>query len=330
MWKIPVPKKFGGAGKSWWEYIAALEGLASTTTDFGLLLSMVAQVGAVRILVNEGTDTQKEEYLPLLLKGAVASTALTEAGGGSDVGRIKTYGEKSDNGYFLNGTKSYITNAPIADIIFCLGRLPELGYKKDITLFVLKRDYPGLSFGDAENMMGNQSSPTGDIFLNDVAVSENNIMGKAGNGLSIVFDMVKLDRLSYGVVIAGFTEKILKMCMDYANIREAFHTKIADKQYVQQRITNIKIRMERSRYLSYAALQSTIDKKSDASMLASLVKLESTEGLVETAKDLMLLHGHLGYISDFHTQVFKDAAGTVIAGGTSDIQRINIFKHLQK
>jgi len=329
IWRLPVPEEYGGMGMSWWEFASAFEGLATTAKDLGFLLSMVAHVGGIRVLMQYGSRDQKKTFLPLLMQGSVGATAITEPSGGSDVARITTAAKYTEHGLVLNGHKAHITNAPVSDVCVVAGRIPELG-KHDITLFILQSSRGGIRFAEAEQMLGNRSSPTGDIFLQDVAITEENILGCPGAGLNILYNMISLDRLLYGLIAAAYTEPILQQSLAFANERRAFNARIADHQYVQQKLTDMKITLETSRWLSYAALDKLLQDDPEASLLCSMAKLVGTEGLFTSAQHFVQLHGHMGYMIGDMTRVLCDATGTRIAGGTSDIQRKNMFHQLQK
>jgi len=276
-----------------------------------------------------GSHHQKNTFLPLFLQGAVGATAITEPSGGSDVARITTAAKYTSEGLVLNGHKAHITNAPVSDVCVIAGRIPELG-KYDITLFILQRSRIGMNFAEAEQMLGNRTSPTGDIFLQNVAITEKDILGSPGAGLNILYNMISLDRLLYGLLAAAYTEPILQQSLAFANERRAFNVPIADHQYVQQKLTDMKIMLETSRWVSYAALDKLLRDDPEASMFCSMAKLIGTEGLFTSAQHFVQLHGHTGYMLGDITRVLCDATGTRIAGGTSDIQRKNIFHQLQK
>jgi len=329
LWRLPVPEEYDGIGMSWWEFAAALEGLATTAKDLGFLLSIIAHVGSIRVLMHYGSEHQKNTFLPLLMQGAVGSTAITEPSGGSDVARITTAARYTESGLVLNGHKAHITNAPVSDVCVIAGRIPELG-KRDITLFILESSSAGVTFAEAEKMLGNRTSPTGDIFLENVFLNKENILGCPGAGLNILYTMISLDRLLYGLVAAAFTEPILQQSLAFANERHAFAARLADHQYVQQKLTDMKMMLETSRWVSYAALDKLLQDDPEASLFCSMAKLVGTEGLFTSAQHYVQLHGHAGYMVGDITRVLCDATGTRIAGGTSDIQRKNMFHQLQK
>lgn len=328
-WRLPVPAEYGGTGGTWWEYVAALEGLSKTVGDLGFLLSIIAHAGCVRVLLKHGTEEQKRRLLPPLLSRAVGATAITEETGGSDVARIRTSAEPTPSGYELNGAKSHITNAPVADIIVVVGRIPSLG-RQDITLFVVERSAGGVESGPAEQMLGNRTSPTADLLFRSVRLGSHAVLGQPGDGLATMYNMISLDRALYGVISAAFAEPVLVRCMKFTHARRAFKRRIADFQYVQQKLTDMKIAIETSRAISYAALDKLFRDEPDANLMCSLAKLVGTEGLFTVAQHDVQLHGHRGYMDGPHSQLLRDAAGTRIAGGTSDIQRVNIFNQLQR
>jgi alkylation response protein AidB-like acyl-CoA dehydrogenase len=330
LWRLPVPVELGGDGLGWWDFCAALEGITRGACDLGFSLSLIAHAGLVRTLVLFGTDSQQRNLLPRLMGGAVGATALTEGSGGSDVARVQTLAHPDGNGYRLNGTKAHITNAPVADIFFVLGRLAGLPGKADITVFLVDREQDGVETGEAETMLGNRSSPTGGIWLRDVWLSEDAILGYPGKGLELTYWTVALDRLLYGVVSAAYLDVLLEQALEYASSRRAFGAPIADYQYVQRRITNLKITAESTRWLSYAALDKLINGDPQAQVMCSTAKLVGSEALVAGAMDAMQLFGHLGYEAGFVSRSVSDALGTLIAGGTSDMQRKNIFTQLTR
>ncbi len=330
LWQLPVATEFGGLGRSWWEFAAGLEGLSSTARDLGFLLSAIAHAGAIRVISEFGTRDQKARFLPRLVRGEVASTATTESQGGSDVARTRTSAEAVGNTLYLSGQKSHITNAPVAGIFVVLGRIPSLGDKRDITLFLLDRSDPGLMTLPAETMLGNATSPTGDLVLDSVSIEERHILGPAGDGLSILYSMLCLDRLLYGLVASAYAVPLLEEALAFAGSRQSFNRPLSEHQYVQDKIVQIKTNMEVARFISYAALERMLDGHADASLLCSIAKLVGTEGLWQSAQEFMQLHGHEGYVEGPVAWVLKDVVATRIAGGTNEMQKVNIFKQLQK
>lgn len=230
-------------------------------------------------------------------------------------------------GYLLNGVKKHITNAPIADLILVLGRIPELG-TRDITLFLIERGQSGLETGEAEVMFGNRTSPTGPLHFRDLALPAENVIGLPGNGLETIYNIISLDRLLYGLTAAAYLEPILSDTMAYAQERTAFKAKIADHQYVQGRLTDIKIAMESVRWISYAALDYLVRGDPEASLMGSIAKLQGSEALCLATEHVMQIFGHLGYMEGPIAKDVRDALGTRIAGGTTEMQRRNIMNQM--
>jgi alkylation response protein AidB-like acyl-CoA dehydrogenase len=330
LFALPVAPEYGGQGKGWWSFAAAMEGLSSSAGDLGFLLSVIAHMGAIRILSEEGSEEQKRAYLPRLVAGEVASTATTEATGGSDVARIQASAREDGSALRLTGVKKHITNAPVADIFVILGRIPSLGEKRDITLFLMDREAPGLKTGPAEDTLGNTSSPTGDIILDNVLIGPGNIIGEAGDGLNSLYSMLTLDRLLYSLVAAGYLEPMVEEALRFSSQRSSFGRSLSEHQYVQDKIVLMKVSMEQSRQLAYAALDRMIHNHRDMLLMGSLAKLVGTEGLWQSAGEFLQLQGHQGYMQGLAAQILSDTAAVRIAGGTSEMQKINIFNQLSR
>lgn len=326
-WRIPIPRAYGGLGGDWVSFGRATRELATYSSDLSFLLSVIAHAGLIRLLLKWGTEDQKRHYFPLLCSGAVGATAITEPDAGSDIQNISTRAFRAIRGFRVEGEKVHITNGPVTDI-FLLVCKTEGETGRDTSLFILEATDPGVKRGLAENMMGNHTSPTGPIRISGAEIPANRLVGALGEGLGILFRTISLDRALYAIATAGVLEKVLENSMDYSERRTAFGHPIFRNQYVQRRLTDIKIAIDTSDALGMAAL-SKIDSNDPEDVLAgSLAKLVATEHLVQAAEHYMIIHGHSGYESGPVTAFMMDALGTRIAGGTSDIQRVSIFNQM--
>lgn len=328
-WRLRIPEQYGGTGGDLWDFVAASEGLAAGAHDFGFVLSAVAHAGLVQVVLDSGTEEQKRHVLPRLISGQVGATAATESGGGSHVAAIKTWAKAvAGDEYSLTGEKTHITNAPIADLALIVGRIPALG-KHDITLFLVERGASGVTFGEPEDLMGQRSSPTGNVVLQDARVTGADIVGERGDGLATLYSFLAFDRLMYGVVVAGYLEPLLAQALERTQNRTAFGRPIADHEYIQDKLVDMKLTMEASRWLAYSTVSGLARKNRFFSAQASLAKLTASEGMVRAGLELIQLFGHAGYDRGAGIErVLRDGVAIRIAGGTSEMQKKNVFKCL--
>ena len=330
-WRLPVARDYGGAGRSFREIAAGLEGLAYEARDFGFLLSVMAQTGTIQVVCDFGTEEQKSQLLPKLMEGVVASTASTEPQGGSDVARVATAAERRDGRLLLSGQKSPITNAPIADIFVIVGRIPELGARNDITLFVIERvDAVGLETFSGEPTLGCTTSPIGTIQLQDVPLEQTNILGQPGQGLELAYSILSLDRLLFCLVASAFGEFMLGQAMAFVRTRRSFGKPLWEHQYVQDKIVKIATNMQVARSLAQTALRSRLGGQPDSSLLCSIAKMVGTDGLCESAQEVVQLHGHAGYVDGPISRLLQDAIASRIAGGTNEMQKVNVFNQINR
>jgi alkylation response protein AidB-like acyl-CoA dehydrogenase len=327
-WRAHVPKDLGGDGGTIWDFLAAFEGLAAGTSDFGFVLSAVAHAGLIHVLLTQATYAQQVEFLPPLLSGAIGATAATELGGGSHVSGITTVGRRVAGGYALDGAKAHITNAPIADWILVVGRIPDLG-RRDITLFLVPAPSPGVSKQPPEDLMGQRSSPTGGVAFRDVRIPESAVVGVPGDGLAALYSFLAFDRLLYGVAVAGTLEGPIATAMRHVRSRVAFGVPLSAHQLIQDKFVRMKTTMETSRWLAYAAAASLSTSAPDASVLASISKLVASEGMVAAGLELIQLFGHAGYERGMGMErILRDAVALRLAGGSVEMQKKNVFKYL--
>jgi alkylation response protein AidB-like acyl-CoA dehydrogenase len=336
LWTLPVPRSSGGQGQGWEAFVESFAAVAAAVDDVGLLLTAIAHAGAIRVLCTEGTEAQRARHLPVLMAGGLGSTAFTEPSGGSDVARIKATATASaatatadgTGAWRLSGQKAHITNAPQADVIVLLGRLAELA-PRDLTLFVLDAGRPGLVLGPAEHMLGCSSSPTGDVVLDEVRVDADDVLGRPGEGLAAAYRMFAFDRALYGLVAAARIQALVDWSLERTHSRHSFGVRLADHQLVQGRIADMYVASSVVGGLAHDAVRAVLRGADDAALTASVAKLYATEQLVAASISALQLHGHSGYEDGRVSRTMADGLGTLIAGGTSDIQRKHIFAQLQ-
>lgn len=323
VWRRGVPESLGGDGGTWTDLAEAIAD-ASVKVDLGFSLSMVAHGGFVRALVEYGNDWLHEKVLPSMMSGSIGLTALTETQGGSDVAQCRLVGEATSEGYRLSGQKVHITNGPVADRGLILGRVPELG-RRDITLFVANLNHPTVSRGATENLAGLRSSPTGALTFSATPVAKESIIGTPGAGLRTLYDVIGFDRAVYGLIAARWLAPQIEDAVRFAKERHAFGHAIIDYEYVQGRLTDAIMGVRTAEAVSLKALDALDAHSPETSELCSTAKFVGTELMVKTTQDLMRVYGHAGFEDSPASRAVRDALGTVIAGGTSEMQRKNVL-----
>jgi alkylation response protein AidB-like acyl-CoA dehydrogenase len=328
-WTGHIPRRYGGEGGDMWDFLAGFEGLALGADDCGFVLSAVAHAGLIQVLLDHGTPDQRGDLLPGLMNGQIGATAATEPAGGSHVAAIATSAVATGDGYLLSGHKSHITNAPVADTILIVGRVPGLG-KRDITLFIVDAADAGVTTGQPEDLLGQRTSPTGSISLDHVTVPADRVIGAVGDGLTTLYSFLAFDRLMYGIVAATPLEVMIAHAMHRVRTRWAFGVPIGEHQLIQDKLVDMKVTMESSRWLAYSTAAALIDHDPGFSVRASCTKLTASEGLVRAATELIQIFGHAGYDrAGVIERYLRDAVAVRIAGGTTEMQKKNVFKSLR-
>ncbi len=327
-WLAHVPAEYGGDGGDLWDFLAGFEGLALGAGDCGFVLSAIAHAGLIHLLLEHGSSRQRMELISRLISGEIGATAATELSGGSHVTAITTSAVQAKGGYQLSGQKVHITNAPVAGILMIVGRVPQAG-ARDITLFLVESHQAGVTLGAAENLLGQRTSPTGAIALNKVRVPADRVVGAVGDGLATLYSFLAFDRLMYAVVTAAQLEVIISHALGYATTRRAFGAILAEHELIQDKIVDMKVVMESSRWLAYSAADALARHEASATVLASCAKISASEGLVRAGSEIIQIFGHKGYeIGSGIERYLRDAIAFRIAGGTTEMQKKNIFKHL--
>ncbi|WP_309794263.1 acyl-CoA dehydrogenase [Caballeronia sp. LZ024] len=280
-------------------------------------------------MVRHGSAAQKERYLGAILRGEVSATGIAEPRTGTDVRSIETTLSEDGDGYRLNGTKFNIAHAPIMDFVLVVTRL--VGRESsNITLVLLDRDTPGIETGSEDDKLGNRNLPTGQLHFNDVNVCASQILGQPSRGLGHLIDIISLGRLYYGLAAANLLAPFVAEAMQYVANRSSFKSTIDSHQYIQKRLVDMKIGMERSRWSAYGALGQLLNNHPEALLSCSIAKVVGAEDLISSATSLVKLYGSVGYHNGCIGQLVKDALGFSSVGGTDEMHRKNIFNQMQR
>jgi alkylation response protein AidB-like acyl-CoA dehydrogenase len=325
-----VPTEYGGAGSDVTTFIVAMEALGYACHDNGLLFSLNAQILSCEHPINRfGSDEQKRRYLPGLCSGTViAAHGMSEPGSGSDAFSLATTARRDGDSYILNGSKAFTTNAPLADVFLVFASVDRSKGWAGLCGFLVDRDTPGLTVGRPLHKMGLQSSPMAEVFLEDCVVPATAMLGKAGGGMAIFNSGMERERSLILACAIGTMQRNLERSIRHARERRQFGQAIGKFQSVSNRIVDMKLRLETARLLIYK-LGWLIDQGRPVGLESALVKLYLSECFVESTQDALRIFGGYGFMSEYEVEGdVRDAFGSVLYSGTSDIQRNLAAHHL--
>ncbi|MRH99219.1 acyl-CoA dehydrogenase [Kriegella sp. EG-1] len=329
--KMASIKPYGGAADKidLLSATLAMEAMGYGCKDNGLPFALNAQMWTVQMpIVQFGSKLQKEKYLNGMATGKlIGCHGLTEENAGSDVFSMQTTATKVEGGYILNGKKCYITLGPIADIaVIFASTNPKVG-KWGITGFIVEKGMKGFSQSSNKEKMGMRTVPFGDLMFDDCFVPDENLLGKEGAGWAITSHTLEYDRCCILASQLGAMERQLEESIAFVKKRKQFGKSIGEFQSVSNRIADMKLRLETSRLLLYqVAWLKNQDKP--AMMEAALLKLQLSESFVTSSLDAMRNNGGRAYLSENEIERnLRDAVGSILYAGTSDIQR-NIIANL--
>ncbi len=320
---IAVPEAYGGMGLKPLDIVAILEGAGAGCRDNGLLFSVNAHLWACEIpILNFGTEEQKRKYLPKMAAGElIGANGMTEPNTGSDVYSLTTMARKDGGHYVLDGSKTFVTNAPVADVFIVYARTREGKGFAGLSCFLIEKGTPGLTVGKEFEKMGLRTSPMSDLALNDCKVPEANRIGKDGAGAMIFADSMEWERLFILSSVLGAMDHRLKACVEYCRTRRPGGKPISKHQAVADKIVQMKIRLETSRLLLRHAAWVKENKKS-APMESAEAKAYVSESYVQNARDMIQVYGAYGYMVEYDIErEMRDALASTIYSGTSEVQR---------
>jgi len=327
---LPFPEKYGGAEADILTTMLTMEGLGYGCRDNGLIFALNAQMWSVQHpILTFGTDAQKQKYLPDLCNGKIIGAhGMTEPGSGSDAYSLRTRAEKRDNGYVLNGSKMFVTSAPVADLALVFATTnPEIG-QWGITAFLVEKGTPGFTVSQDIEKMGLRTAHMGELIFQDCYLPEENRLGPEGAGVSLFTSSMEWERSCILASNLGAMEHQLEECIKYAKERNQFNQPIGKFQSVSNRIAEMKIRLETARLILYKVAWLKANGK-PAVMEAAIAKLYISECFVKSSQDAIRIHGGYGYTTEFEVERnLRDAIGGIIYSGTSDIQRVIIANWL--
>ncbi len=275
-----------------------------------------------------GTEDQKKKYLPLLASGERRGCmGLTEPGAGSDAISLKTTARKEGSEYILNGTKTFISNAPIADVALIYAQGPG-----GLCTFIVEKDFPGYSVGRKLSKMGLRSSPTGEIVMEECRVPEENLMGGVeGQGLKQMFSGLDVERFMWSCLAIGIAQAAFEAALQYTKEREQFGQPIFNFQMIQDKLATMLVELEAARLITYKGLTCWDEGNfKEARMLAAQAKLYACEMAVRVTGEAVHIHGGYGYMKEYPVERYmRDAKVFPIGAGTTEVQKLIISHYLR-
>jgi butyryl-CoA dehydrogenase len=321
---IPFPEEYGGAGSDYLSYTIVVEELSRACATTGFTLECHTSL-ACYPLFKFGTEEQKKKYLVPLCKGQIlGSFALTEPGAGTDAGAASTTAVLDGNDYVLNGSKIFISNAPVAGVLIIFAMTDKSKGTKGISAFIVPGKTPGLTIGKHLEKMGIRGSLTAEVFLKDCRIPRENLLGQEGQGFRIAMMTLDGGRIGIAAQALGIAQAALDESVRYSKERVQFGKPISTFQAIQWMIADMATAVEASRFLTYHAAW-CYDQGLPYSKEAAMAKLFASETAVYQTNRAVQIHGGIGYIKGHKVErLYRDAKITEIYEGTSEVMRMVI------
>jgi len=327
---LPFPEEYGGVAAGDLGYCLALEQFGRTSAAFSNLIGAHTSIGSMSIFLG-GTDEQKRRYLPDLTAGRkLAAFSLTEPSSGSDAASIQTTARKDGSKWLLNGTKIWVTNGPIADVVVVYAASDRSkGARGGITAFIVEKGFKGFRVGRIDEKMGLRGSKTGELIFEDCEVPEENVLGGGvGAGFRTALGALDIGRVSLSAGAVGTSQHLLELGIAHAKRRKQFGQPIASNQAIQWMLADSAVEIHAARLMVYDAA-AKLDRGLRVSREAAMVKVYAYELANRVADRILQIHGGMGYMKDSPVErAYRDARILRIYEGTSEVQRMIIAEDL--
>lgn len=327
---LTIPEEFGGLGVTMEEEVNIAFELGRTSPAFRSFIGTNNGIGSIGILL-DGTDEQKAHYLPRLASGEILSAfCLTEPDSGSDAASLRTTAVKEGNGYLINGTKRYITNAPHAGIFTVMARTnSDVKGAKGISAFIVEANTPGITIGKRDKKMGQKGAHTADVIFDNVWVPVSALIGEQEDvGFKTAMKVLDKGRLHIAAIAVGAAERVLDDSLRFAMERQQFGKPIADFQLIQAMLADSKAEIYAARCMVLDAARKR-DEGKNVSTEASCAKMFATEMCSRVADRGVQIHGGAGYISEYAVERFyRDVRLFRLYEGTTQIQQVIIARNM--
>ncbi|HSK16247.1 MAG TPA: acyl-CoA dehydrogenase family protein [Gaiellaceae bacterium] len=325
---LPFEERFGGTGTGTLMVLVAIEEISKVCATTGLILAL-QELGALAIK-NDGTEEQKERYLPRLASGEwLPAYALTEPGSGSDAAAMRTEARRDGDAYVLDGSKRFITNAGVAGLYVVFAKTDPSAGHAGISAFLVEADYPGFEVGRIEPKMGIKGSTTGEIFLNECRVPVENRIGEDGEGFKVAMRVLDRSRPGIAAQALGIAQGATDYALDYAKTRETMGKPIAQHQLIAAKLAEMETKCEAARGLLYKVGMAIDEGIEPLTKLSAMAKLACGDAAMEVTTEAVQILGGYGYMREYPVErMMRDAKITQIYEGTQEIQRIVIAREM--
>jgi butyryl-CoA dehydrogenase len=323
---MPFPEKFGGAGADEVSYVLAVEEISRACASTGCILSAHSSL-ATWPVYKFGTDAQKERYLHDMASGRrLGAFALTEPGAGTDAGSGTTTATLKGDAYVLNGSKIFITNAPFADVYVVFAKTDPAQGTRGMSAFIVEKETPGFSVGEAEHKLGIRASSTPPIYFADCHIPKDALLGGEGDGFKIAMQTLDGGRIGIAAQALGIAQAALDAAVAYAKERVQFGKPIATLQAIQWMIADMATAVDAARLLVYRAAW-CVDSGRPYGTEGAMAKLFASEAATRVCDRAIQVHGGYGYTESYPVERnYRDAKITEIYEGTSEVQRMVIAR----
>ena len=322
-----VPTEFGGDGADALAAVLIIEEVARVCGSSSLIPA-VNKLGSVPLLLG-GNDEQKKRWLPSLAKGEGFSYCLSESEAGSDAAALRTKAERSGDGWVLNGSKKWITNAGESEFYSVIAQGDPTLRTKGMTAFVVEKSDPGVSFGAPEKKMGMRGSPTREVYFDNVQLSDDRRISEVGQGFALAMATLDHTRITIAAQAIGLAQGAFDVATKYAHERQQFGKPIFDFQAIQFMLADMAMNIEAARLLTYAAAVKSENNEKDLTFFSAASKCLASDMAMKVTQDAIQVLGGYGYVSDYPVErMMRDSKLTQIYEGTNQIQRIVMARNL--
>ncbi len=321
---IPIPQKYGGAGSDFLTHIVAVEELCRVCASTGLTMSF--QSGILGTLIKDfGTEAQRQKYVVPIARGQhLGAFCLTEPGAGTDMMAATTTAVREGDHYVLNGTKTYISNGPLADMYLVFCWTDKKAGRKGMSAFIVPKGNPGLKPGVHFRKMGLRSSQTSEVFFKDCRVPAESLLGEEGRGIAMAMTGLDHARVGAAAVCVGILQAALDESIRYSKERVQFGSPISKQQAIAWMIADMATDLNAARFLTYHAAWLK-DQKKPFTTESAMAKLFGSEKAMYHTTKAVQIHGGYGYVKGAKVErLMRDAKVTEIFDGTSEAQRMVI------